>query len=97
MPRPPLENLDYVPLHPPVNGKPPVVIKLWGPASQLRWFERFEDQLKMTYREWAQYYCCSVEHKGGCCDSCKDDEEWQGYPNFDSACCCRSTKGDRNE
>jgi hypothetical protein len=42
----PLNDPDYVPLHPPVGGRIPEVVVRWGMRSQLRWFERFWDEVR---------------------------------------------------
>lgn len=89
----PLEDPQYVPEHPPVDGRIPSVVSKFGAATQVRWFQRFLKDLKpMPYDEWERYHIHSVEHPGSCCMSCDEDEEL-GYgsmrPDF---CCCRSMK-----
>ncbi len=91
MTMPPLEDPDYVPQHPPVNGQIPDVVAKWSPASQLRWFDRFAKQLKpQSARVWDRFYCSTVKHRGGCCDSCIEDREY-GF-DLDDDCCCRVFK-----
>ena len=87
---PPLEDPTYVPEHPPVDGKIPPVVEKWGAASQLRWFDRFWDDLDPQPRSvWLRFYCSTVAHKGGCCNSCVEDST-MGYEDGDGGyCCCR--------
>jgi len=40
-------------------------------------------------KDWDEYYCDSVEHRGLCCFSCIDDYEY-GDGHSDDDCCCRS-------
>ena len=86
---PPLEDPTYTPEHPPIGGIVPDVVAKWGPASQLRWFTRFQGQIKpMPITEWARFYCESEQHRGICCQSCIDDgDTWQ-----DGICCCITLK-----
>lgn len=86
----PLDDPRYEPKYPPVNGGVPHVVSMWGPRSQLRWFRRFRDQLDARWVDWARYYCISLEHRGGCCVSCLDDE-MEGYGGYGSGCCCLAT------
>lgn len=89
---PPLEDPDYQPLHPPVNGLIPDVVEKWGPRSQRRWFLRFNDQLQdQPYSVWEQYYVYSTEHRGLCCSSCESDAD-AGYGDDLERCCCRADK-----
>lgn len=91
-PRPPspLEDPTYEPAHQPVRGGVPDVVARWGPRSQLRWFDRFRAGLNPQRAEyWSRFYCSSLQHRGGCCPSCLDDE-WNGYRDWDEGtCCCR--------
>lgn len=87
----PLEDPKYVPAHPPVNGVPPDVVEKWGARSQLRWFNRFRDQLTVRLiTVWDRFYCASTEHRGMCCTSCKADW-WDFGPIYtpDDTCCCK--------
>lgn len=85
----PLDDPRYQPQHPPINGAVPWVVNRWGPRSQLRWFRRFRDSLDTRWVQWDCYYCVSVEHRGGCCVSCLD-EEYAGYGGSASGCCCKA-------
>lgn len=86
----PLEDPNYQPKHPPINGTVPWVVGCWGPRSQLRWFTRFRRELKPRPRAWAEYHCESLEHKDTCCLQCEDpagdspSDRWYG-----EECCCR--------
>lgn len=86
---PPLEDPNYTPEHPPVDGRIPPVVAKWGKASQLRWFRRFNHQLSeyLTAQELASFWCSSEEHRGLCCFSCLD-EKWEGYYDSEPHCCC---------
>lgn len=88
---PPLEDPAFFPEHVPVNGQPPAIVAKWGPKSQIRWFRRFPG-LILPHAVWDQFHSSSSEHKGLCCDSCADDEEWYGEPQFDDHCCCRGSR-----
>ena len=93
-PVPPLEDPDYQPLHPPVNGLIPDVVEKWGPRSQRRWFDRFNDQVRaQPYSVWERYYCSSTEHRGTCCSSCESDF-WEGYGGDIDRCCCRAYRSE---
>ena len=89
----PLEDPTYVPKHPPVNGGIPWVVEKWGARSQLRWFHRFEGQLRRQVRSscWEPYFVDSVQHRGRCCQRCEGDFE-DGYDNGmrPEHCCCRA-------
>ena len=88
----PLEDPDYTPAHPPINGRVPEVIEKWGPASQLRWFDRFRDQLKpRPMAEWDRWYCTTTAHTGSCCSSCQQDQDY-GYGDDIDGCCCKGFK-----
>lgn len=81
----PLEDPDYEPTHMPVDGAPPEIIQKWAPASQLRWFARFHDQLiPQPNILWNNFYCESKDHRGLCCISCIEDCEY-----LKDVCCCR--------
>ena len=83
---PPLARPDYVPEHPPIDGRVPAVVERWGPASQVRWFARFLAALQpLPASEWQRWHIHSEQHRGPCCISCEQDGE-----HFDSACCCRA-------
>jgi hypothetical protein len=87
MSTPPLEDPAYVVKHPPVEGRVPDVVAKWGPKSQLRWFTRFQGQLKPApHSEWDRFYCASEAHRGECCVSCIDDFN-AGYREIDECCC----------
>lgn len=96
----PLDDPNYEPKHPPINGNVPDVVAKWGPQSQLRWFTRFHDQLKpQKHSTWDHFYCESDHHRGSCCNSCRDDIEMgYDYPPEDDdgnpLCCCRATWDD---
>jgi hypothetical protein len=93
----PLEDPNYDPVHKPTARKPiPDIISRWNPASQVRWFTRFSDELRAMrlapigkHFDWSPWYVSSVEHKGWCCGSCQgsDEGEWWDGPE----CCHRST------
>lgn len=85
----PLDDPRYVPQHPPRNGSVPWVVEKWGPRSQLRWFRRFRDSLDASWVQWDRYHRVSVEHLGGHCLSCLDEEEYLGYRGT-TGCCCRA-------
>lgn len=90
MSRPPLEDRNYTPKHPPVDGYIPAVVEKWGPRSQVRWFDRFMSELRPQKPDvWERYYCSSEEHKGSCCSSCIQDRD-EGYFDLYPKCCCRS-------
>jgi hypothetical protein len=86
----PLEDPSYDPVHKPIDGAVPSVVEKWGPRSQLRWFNRFHDQLRPQPTEyWRRFNCSSIQHKGNCCPSCLDDQ-WYGYDSWsEEHCCCR--------
>lgn len=87
----PLDDPHYTPQHPPIDGRVPDVVAKWGPASQLRWFRRFIDQLGQR-TDWARYYCESPHHTGACCGSCFDESN-DGYGVLlDGWCCCQDTR-----
>lgn len=84
----PLDDPAYEPAHPPVDGVPPDVVRKWGPRSQMRWFSRFGRDLKpQPYSFWAEFYCSSEQHRGGCCVSCIEDGEV-----YEDACCCQGLR-----
>lgn len=85
--RPPLEDPKYDPVHKPIDRRPPAVVAKWGPASQLRWFRRFWDEITpVKESELADFYCHSDQHRGPCCASCIS-EQWDGYYYTDGCCC----------
>jgi hypothetical protein len=89
----PLEDPAYSPANPPVDGRVPDVVAKWGPASQLRWFNRYRSQLEpMPPAEWDRFYCTTDDHRGSCCSSCSDDY-LNGYSYVDG-CCCRAESAD---
>ena len=90
----PLDDPRYEPRYRPLDGKPHPVVKKWGAASQLRWFQRFwgTDEMPTLYAaDVADHYCSSVEHKGSCCDSCIEDREY-GFDAIDEHCCCQALR-----
>ncbi len=89
--RAPLEDPNYVPVHPPVNGIIPGVVAKWGPRSQLRWFRRFGPDLGVR-KDWDLYYCYSEHHSGLCCFSCGDEAEMGTGVAQDGWCCCRDER-----
>jgi hypothetical protein len=91
----PLDDPSYVPKHPPVNGVVPWVVAKWGARSQLRWFRRFEGQLRRQVWSsfWEPYFIDSEQHRGRCCSSCVADIE-DGYDYYDpDRCCCWADEG----
>lgn len=91
----PLEDPDYEPRHPPVDGRIPDVVARWGKASQLRWFQRFAGELN-PLENFAAYWVTSEHHRGVCCGSCLGEFE-DGYQGggvmADGYCCCRDGRG----
>ncbi len=93
----PLDDPAYVPQHPPVNGIVPDVVRKWGPRSQIRWFDRFWNELKaQPYSFWAGFYCHSVSHRGMCCSSCIADKD-EGYGDDIEGCCCEAIRASWRE
>ena len=45
----PLENPDYDPKYPPVNGKLPEIFEKWGPKTQKRYLARYKKELINEY------------------------------------------------
>jgi hypothetical protein len=90
----PLEDPDYKPKHPPVDGKIPDIVARWGKTSQLRWFERYANDLNPR-QTWSVYWCQSEFHRGLCCTSCYGELE-DGYHGggvmADGWCCCRDSR-----
>lgn len=84
----PLEDPRYIPLHPPVNGMIPDVIERWGPSSQIRWFTRFRQDLKLWRVDLTSYWISSLEHRGACCGTCLGELEETGIDPMDGYCCC---------
>lgn len=96
----PLDDPDYDPVHKPVGGRVPEVVKLWGKASQLRWFRRFRQELWEQYealplheklalpRDDDDYWSDSEHHRGRCCYSCFEEGEG-GYIDH---CCCKDER-----
>jgi hypothetical protein len=88
----PLEDPDYVPKHPPVDGRIPDVVAKWGKPSQLRWFRRFAGDLH-PLENLAAYWVTSEHHRGSCCVSC----HWEFGEGIgviqDGYCCCRDGRG----
>jgi hypothetical protein len=92
--RAPLDDPDYVPQHPPVNGIIPDVVAKWGPRSQLRWFRRFRSQLADRQpQSWDRFYCATENHLGGCCYSCYDEADMGTGVIMDGWCCCQDERG----
>jgi hypothetical protein len=85
----PLDDPDFEPQHPPVAGRPPAVVERWGARSQVRWFRRFADQVRMPARDYEPYHVWSLLHRGLCCVSCSDDV-MEGLTDIvdGSRCCC---------
>lgn len=82
----PLNDPDYVPLHPPIGGRVPAVVERFGPRTQIRWFQRFRDQLQRPV-DGSRYHTESLLHRDWCCWQCEGDEwtePWDG-----PGCCCR--------
>jgi hypothetical protein len=89
----PLEDPDYSPLHPPVDGNIPDVVAKWGPRSQLRWFDRYASQLKpQKISRWNEFYCSVEGHRGECCSSCLQDKLVYDY--LPGVCCCLAEMND---
>lgn len=83
----PLNDDEYIPKHPPIDGVIPDVVATWGARTQVRWFQRFRTELGVhPPAEWDRYYVSSLSHRGLCCVSCAYDEE-DGIDTVD-ACCC---------
>jgi len=95
----PLEDPDYEPERPPVNGQIPDVVARFGPPTQIRWFKRFGEQLGKR-KDWDDYYCQSEHHRGLCCGSCYSEYE-DGYQGggvmVDGWCCCRDERASWKE
>lgn len=90
----PLDDAAYEPEHPPVDGQIPDVVVRFGPRTQIRWFQRFGEQLGKR-KDWDDYHCQSEHHRGFCCGSCVGEFE-DGYHGggviADGWCCCRDTR-----
>lgn len=85
----PLDDPTYSPTTLPQNGHPPDVVAKWGRVSQLRWFRRFQADLKpWASAEWERFYCESEHHRGMCCVSCVE-ESLNGYYDGFGDCCHR--------
>lgn len=87
----PLEDSDYEPEHPPVDGKIPEVVARFGPSTQIRWFMRFHRSLTEEAK-LDEYYVTSENHKGPCCSSCMGEfiDGYQGGGVIaDGWCCCK--------
>lgn len=85
----PLEDPDYVPQHRPIDGVAPDVVEKWGAPSQLRWFIRYQGDLKpQPHSYWARFYCDSTQHLGLCCAYCIEVGEYIG----EDECCCQAFK-----
>jgi hypothetical protein len=88
----PLEDPDYEPEHPPVNGQIPDVVAKFGKDTQLRWFNRFRGQLGSGIN-YNPYYCNSLHHLGPCCVSCVGEyEDGDGSVIEDGWCCCQDKR-----
>lgn len=92
----PLENPEYVPEHPPVDGRIPEVVSKFGKKTQLRWFRRFGEEINAS-ENVDKYYYSSEYHKGACCSSCLSEFE-DGYLGggviADGFCCCQDIRID---
>lgn len=87
----PLDDPQYVPQHPPVQGIVPDVVARWGAPSQLRWFNRFRTVLAPG-QDYSHLYSMSAHHPGDCCGSCFDEGN-EGYGVlYDDWCCCQDTR-----
>ncbi len=83
-----LDDPAYEPLHPPVDGKIPDVVRKWGSASQRRWFARYAPELGvLPYETWDAYHVLSGDHRGLCCWQCETEEHWDG-----EGCCCKKLR-----
>jgi hypothetical protein len=92
----PLENPNYVPEHPPVNGLIPNVVARFGMRTQIRWFKRFWRQIDRT--DLTAYHCQSEHHLGPCCTSCigeYNDGYQGGGVMVDGYCCCHDDRIER--
>lgn len=90
----PLEDPDYVPEHPPVDGKIPDVVSKWGKESQLRWFQRFGKELRDP-PDRTDLYVESEYHPNWCCRACLcelEDNYLGGGVMADGWCCCRDQR-----
>lgn len=68
----PLEQWDYVPKHPPVDGKVPELFYKWKHATRRRYLARFWEQIHETYE-----VCIKRAHADG--RSCGAEEcLWTG-------------------
>lgn len=84
----PLNDPDFEPGHPPVDGMIPDVVRRWGKPSQLRWFNRYRRKLA-TGQDVTGLSVSSEHHLGWCCWTCVvEDEEGRGVI-MDGYCCCR--------
>lgn len=95
----PLEDPDYVPEHPPVDGKIPEVVAKFGMGTQLRWFARFYNKLNWS-EDVSGYYVTSEHHKGDCCGACKmefEDDYQGGGVIADGWCCCKDGRIKKGE
>lgn len=41
----PLDDPNYLPMYPPVNGKVPEIFEKWGPRTQERYMKRYKEEL----------------------------------------------------
>lgn len=89
-PHAPLNDPAYQPHHPPTrDGRIPEVVQRWAARSQIRWFQRFQNQLDRTKTsDLSGYYTESLAHPDDCCVQC--DQEYL-YGCDDDPCCCRAT------
>jgi hypothetical protein len=94
MEKSPLEDPDYEPENPPVNGEIPRAVYRFGPRTQVRWFKRFRKMVKDD-TSFYDYYVTSEHHKGTCCISCIgefEDDYQSGGVIADGWCCCRDSR-----
>lgn len=89
----PLEDSNYEPEHPPVDGIIPEVVSKFGKNTQLRWFKRFRKDLALEQPTRSdEYYIESEHHKDTCCRPCQTEFE-EGYGVImDGWCCCRDSR-----
>lgn len=87
----PLEDPNYDPVHKPVNGRVPDVVRKWGKKSQLRWFHRFRNVLRGV-QDYDGLWTSSEHHAGWCCTSCLWEEEEGSGVCLDGWCCCEDSR-----
>lgn len=95
----PLNDPDYQPKHPPVDGVVPDVVRRWGKRSQLRWFWRFWREVNYRIQDITDMWVDSEHHRDRCCGSCLaewDEEEGGRGVCMDGWCCCHDKRLDND-